>query len=112
MPSYYDIKQKELKTTKDFSEKKFNRYVKAHRILRALYSELFFWSVSLVPLIICAFLIGGSVEVFAFFFFVHFLFWYFKGQRMFYEDCRNDIEELDVTIEVLLDIKKEKYING
>lgn len=112
MPNYYQIREKELETTKDFSLKKFNRYLKAHKILRSLYTELFFWSVSLIPIIVFPIFMDGGVGTFALFFFVHFLFWYFKGQRMYYTDCKNDIEELDVTIEVLLDIKKEKYING
>ena len=43
---------------------------------------------------------------------VHFLFWEFKGEKMYHKDCYKDIEELELTIQVLEDIKKEKFING
>ena len=51
MINYHSIKAKELETTKLYSAKKFRRYVKAHKILLACYSELFFWGISWIPFI-------------------------------------------------------------
>lgn len=112
MANYHSIRQKELETTQDYSEKKFNRYIKSHKILKSLYSELFFWSISLLPMIVFPIFMGGDIGTFGFFFFVHFLFWYFKGQKIYHKDCDGDIEILELTIEVLEDIKKEKFKNG
>ena len=80
MDKYHSIKEKELETTKDYSEERFNRYLRSHRILRKLYSELFFWSISILPFIIVSvFLLQDS---YLFFLIVHFLFWYFKGEKI------------------------------
>jgi len=104
--NYHTIKEKELETTKNYSDKRFNRYLRFHKILRGLYSELFFWSISLVPFIIVSvFLLQDS---YLFFLIVHFLFWKFKGEKMYHKDCDKDIEELELTIEVLKDIQKER----
>ena len=110
MDKYHSIREGELETTKDYCEKRFNRYIKFHKILRKLYSELFFWSISTLPfLIVSVFILNGA---YLFFLIVHFLFWKFKGEKMYHKDCDKDIEELELTIEVLEDIKKEKFENG
>jgi archaellum biogenesis protein FlaJ (TadC family) len=106
MKNYHDIKEKEFWVTKDYSEERFNRYLRFHKNLKGLYSELFFWSISIVPFIIVSvFLLQES---YLFFLIVHFLFWKFKGQKMYHKACDKDIEELELTIQVLEDIQKER----
>lgn len=105
--NYHDIKQKELETTKDYSEKRLKRYIKLHKILLSLYSKLFFWSISFIAMMIYP-IIFGETDLYLLFIFVHFLFWYFKGEKMYHNDCDKDIEELELTILVLEDIKKER----
>jgi hypothetical protein len=46
--NYHDVKNQELKNTKDFSDKKLERYIKAHKVLLNLSSEFFFWFLSFV----------------------------------------------------------------
>jgi len=48
-------------------------------------------------------------EAYLFFLFIHFLFWKFLGEKMYHKQCDKDIEGLDITIEVLEDIRKEKF---
>lgn len=105
--NYHDIKQKELETTKDYSEKKFKRYIKLHRILLSLYSEMFFWSLSLIVMMLFP-IILGQTNLCLLFLFGHLLFWKLKGEKMYHKDCDKDIEELELTILVLEDIKKER----
>ena len=105
--NYHSIKEKELETTKDYSEERFNRYLRFHKILKGLYSELFFWSVSIIPFFIMVVFI--LKEAYLFFLFIHFLFWKFLGEKMYHKQCDKDIEELELTILVLEDIKKEKF---
>jgi hypothetical protein len=105
--NYHDIKRKELETTKDYSDKKFRIYVKSHKILLSLYSKLFFWVVSIIPMMLIPILFGNS-DLLLLFLFVHFLFWYFKGDKMYHKECDKEIEELILTIQVLEDIQKER----
>ena len=108
MSKYHQIKEKELETTKDYSNKKLDRYIRFHRILRGIYSEWFFWSISIMPFMIYPLLIDNTIGMWIFFTFSHMLFWYFKGEKMYHKDCDSDIEELELTIEVLEDIQKER----
>jgi hypothetical protein len=109
MDKYHTIREEELETTKYYSESKFNAYIRFHRILRKLYSKFFFWSVSIIPFFIMV--VFFLKEAYLFFLFIHFIFWKFFGEKMYHKQCDKDIEGLDITIEVLEDIKKEKF-NG
>ena len=106
---YHNIKEKELETTKDYSDKKLRRYIKVHKILLSLYSKLFFWSISFIVMMIFP-IIFGQTDLYLLFIFVHFLFWYFKGEKMYHKDCDKDVEDLRLTIEVLEDIQKERKL--
>lgn len=104
--NYYEIRQKELEITKDYSEEKFKRYIKFNKVFKALNSEIFMWSVSTIPFIVAIFFIK---DFYLFFLFCHFLFWKIKGKKVYHRDCDKEVEELELTIEVLNDIYKEKF---
>lgn len=108
MEDYQKIREIELERTKDYSNRKFNWYLRAHKLLRFLYSELFFWSISLLPMIIFPILLGGDLKMYILFFFAHFLFWFIKGERMYHKDCDEDVELIDITIKVLQELKRER----
>jgi hypothetical protein len=107
MPNYHEIKEKELETTKDYSDKKLRRYIKLHKILLSLYSKLFFWIISFIPMMLFP-ILAGEIDLLLLFLFAHFLFWYFKGDKMYHKECDKDIEDLRLTIEVLEDIQKDR----
>lgn len=109
MSNYYRIKEQELKTTESFSKSKFDWYLRAHVALRYLFSELTFWTVSLLAMMIFPIFIGGDLNVYFLFFFCHFLFWLVYGQHQYHRDCDKDVEEIELTIQVLKDIRKEKF---
>lgn len=109
MANYYQIREMELKRTENYSEKQFNRYLKFYKIFLGLYSEWFFWSISTLPFIFWPLLMGNSVGMYAFMLFCHMIYWTFLGKRLYHKECDKEVEEIILAIEVLNDIKKEKY---
>ena len=108
MKNYHDIKEEESEKTKKYSDKSLNRYIKFHKVLRGLYSELFFWIISLIPFAIFPLLIGPTLTIYTIYLIVHFFFWSLWGKRKYHEMCDKDIEEINLTIQVLEDIQKER----
>jgi hypothetical protein len=110
MINYHSIKAKELETTKLYSAKKFRRYVKAHKILLACYSELFFWGISWIPFIAFPLIFGIPQEFYLFYLILHFAMWELFLKKEYHKECDNDIYELKLAIEVLEDIEKERIM--
>jgi hypothetical protein len=108
MLNYHEIKEEESEKTKNYSDKSLNRYIKGYKFLRGLYSELFFWIISLIPFFIFPLLIGPTLNVYLIYLVIHFFFWSLWRKKKYHEMCDKDIEELNLTIEVLEDIQKER----
>jgi len=108
MKNYNDIKEEELEKTKKYSDKILNRYIKYHKFLRGLYSELFFWIISLIPFAIFPLLIGPTLTIYTIYLVVHFFFWSLWGKKKYHEMCDEDIEEINLVIQVLEVIQKER----
>ena len=105
--NYHDIKQNELKTTENYSDRKFKNYLRVHYILLSLFSNLFFWAISFIPFVILP-IFTGQTNLYGLFLFAHLLFWKIYAEKKYHELCDKDREELELTIEVLEDIKKER----
>lgn len=110
MKSYNEIKEKELETTKNYSDKSLGRYIKALKLIRVLYSEFSFWLISLIPFAIWPIIIGPTANIWLIYTVVHFFFWFLWGKKKCHEMCDDDVEELNLTIEVLKEIRCERYI--
>jgi hypothetical protein len=108
MKNYHELKEKELEKTKNYSDKSLGRYTKALKFIRGLYSELFFWIISLIPFAIFPLLIGPTLTIYSIYLVVHFFFWSLWGKKKYHEMCDKDVEELNLVIQVLEDIKKER----
>lgn len=104
MITYYEIREKELTLTASYSERKFNSYVNLHKLLLKLYSEKFFWSLSAIPFILSSYFTGWYLL----FLIGHFFFWILKEQKDYLKLCEADIHELELTILVLEDLRKER----
>jgi len=114
MKDYDKIREEELLTTKDFSDKKLNRYIRLCRFVKCAYNEKLFWIVSVIPLFVIPFLfhISGALPltpiIALIFVATHFLYWHFSGKK----DVRKMIEEImpeiDTTIKVLEEIREER----
>ena len=109
MKNYHNIKEEESEKTKKYSDKILNRYIKYHKVLRGLYSELFFCIISLIPFAIFPLLIGPSLNIYFIYLIIHLFFWSLWGKKKYHKMCDDDVEELNLTIEVLEDIQKERH---
>lgn len=107
MMNYHDIKKNEVKTTEKYSDRKFRAYLKTHYVLRTLYSEFVFWGFSFAPFFIIP-LITGQTNLYGLFLASHLLFWKLYAEKKYHEMCDKEIEVLELTIEVLEDIQKER----
>ncbi len=106
--NYHQIKKKELETTKDYSNKKLNRYIRSHKILMSLSSELFFWSISFLVFMIFPYFLGNTIDMFLFFLISHLLYWRLYGVYWYKKEMTSLTDELILTIKVLDEIKKER----
>lgn len=114
MKDYDEIKEEELITTKNYSDKKLNRYISMCKFVKWAYNEKLFWVVSVIPLfaipLLFHFLGVLPITPITALIFVatHFLYWHFSGRK----DVRKMIEEImpeiDMTIKVLEEIKEER----
>ena len=114
MKNYNEIKNEELIVTKHYSDKKLDRYIWNCKFLRKLFSETFFWIISCIPFIIIPgiFILIGFLEldIITVFLFTlsHLLFWLLKGKKEAIKVISETLPELELTIEVLEDIRKER----
>jgi|688.fasta_scaffold466184_2 hypothetical protein len=115
MKTYQEVKNDELIVTRYYSKRKLDRYIWFCKVLRKLFSETFFWIVSFIP-----FLAIPSVFIYLGFFklnimtvsmftVLHFLYWFLKGRKEAIKLIDENLPELDLSIEVLQDIRKERH---
>ena len=108
MPNYNQIKEKELQNTKDFSNKKLSMYINAHRVILFFYSQFFCWIFSmsaflLVPLFLSNNLFGYLVTII-----FHLFSWEIYLKPYIIENTSDDVDEVNITIEVLKEIQSER----
>ena len=114
MKNYNEIKNEELIVTKHYSDKKLDKYIWNCKFLRKLFGENFFWIVSFIPFIIIPgiFILIGFLELdiitILLFIITHLIFWLLKGKKEAIKIISETLPELELTIEVLEDIKKER----
>lgn len=114
MKNYNEIKNEELIVTKNYSDKKLDRYIWNCKFLRKLFSENFFWIISCIPFIIIPgiFILVGffKLDIITVFLFTiaHLLFWLLRGKKDAIKIISETLPELELTIEVLEDIRKER----
>jgi hypothetical protein len=108
MSNYYKIKEKELKTIKDYSDKKLKRYIKSHKIILNISSEFFFWFLSFVVFMLYPIFLDNTIGMYLFFLISHLFYWRWLGLKWYKREMTSLVEELELTIEVLEDIQKER----
>lgn len=114
MKNYQEIKEDELIVTKEYSTKDLNRYIWFCKILRKMYSESFFWAISLFPFFIIPGIFiylgffGLDIMTVSLFILTHFIYWHLSGRKEVIRIIDETVPELDLTIEVLEDIRKER----
>jgi|LauGreDrversion4_2_1035121.scaffolds.fasta_scaffold1793511_1 hypothetical protein len=108
MKSYNEIKEEELEKTKNYSDKKLKGYIKSHRILKSISSEFSFWLISFVVFMLFALIFENTVGMYLLFLVSHLLYWRWIGIKWFKREMTELNEELELAIEVLEDIQKER----
>jgi len=114
MKNYNEIKNEELIVTKHYSDKKLDRYIWNCMFIRKYLNENFFWIISCIPFIIIPgiFILIGFLELdiitILLFIITHLIFWLLKGKKEAIKIISETLPELELTIEVLEDIKKER----
>jgi thiosulfate reductase cytochrome b subunit len=118
MKSYQEIKEEELIITENYSNKKLDRYIWLSKTLRKFFNENFLWSISIIPyavipsiFVYLGFFKWEPVTIFLFVL-VHFLYWTIKGKKDTRKFIEENLPELDISIEVLEDIRKERNKYG
>jgi hypothetical protein len=114
MKNREEIKEEEMLVTKDFSDKKLNRYILLCKFLKYIFNEKLFWTISIIPLFLIPFLfhISGVLPITPMialvFVLVHFLYWHLRGRKDVKIMIDDTIPELNIVIEVLEEIKDER----
>ena len=114
MKSYQEVKNDELIVTKHYSKRKLDRYIWFCMFIRKYLNENFFWIISCIPFIIIPgiFILIGFIELdiitILLFIITHLIFWLLKGKKEAIKIISETLPELELTIEVLEDIKKER----
>ena len=117
MKDYDEIREEELIGTKDYSDKKLNRYIRLCRFVKYAYSEKLFWIVSVIPLFVIPFLfhILGVLPltpiIALIFVATHFLYWRFSGRKDVRKMIDDIMPEIDMTIKALEEIREERNGN-
>ena len=112
MKSYEEIKKEELLLTKNYSDKKLNRYIKVCKILKWFLNEKFLWILSIIPFSIIPgfFTLLGVFSLNTFtiliFLFGHLIYWNILGSKEANKLIDDSVPELELGIKVLEDIKE------
>ena len=112
--NYHEIKEKELIATENFTSKQLNRYIWFCKFIGKMLTENFFWLISAIPFIIfpSVFIWLGffNLDVTTVFLFtaIHFLYWVIKAKKEALKIIDETLPELEILIEVLEDIRKER----
>jgi len=112
MLDYNKLKAEETITTQNFSQKKFNHYVLQHKIMLRCCSPYFMWVLTMAIFLAYPFILYNSASMYAFFIFCHFIFWKFWGEKAHKKDFSDLVLEVEMVLEILEELKKEKFPNS
>jgi len=110
MKTYYEIK-KEWED-KNYSISELKRSIIFFSIIKILFTELFFFLISTIPFLIGFFIItsffGFITQVSLFYLIIHIIFYQLYVKRIYLKDVKNELDECEMIIKVLKEIKKSK----
>lgn len=112
MKNYEEIKEEESEFTKDYSDKRLNKYIRLCRFIRTMYDERLFWIVSLIPLFVIPAifhylgLLPITPLIALVFIASHFLFWQLKGKKEVKIMIDDIMPEINMTIKALEEIRE------
>ncbi len=106
--NYHKIKELESKTTQNYSDSKLSVYISLHKVLLFFTSNVFFWSFSMAAFLIVPFFINNTLIAYLITLLFHLCSWEFYLKEYSQNLTSKEKYELELTIQVLNDIKKER----
>jgi hypothetical protein len=109
MKTYSEIKQEEIKRTEKYTKSDFDKSIKLLKIVKTFFSEGVFFVISLIPFLIGIFILK-AVFLFTIILLLAHLIFYKKFVKGIYEErIEPDKKSIENVIQVLKDLKSEKY---
>ena len=112
MKSYEEIKKEELEGTSKYTDRQFNLYFKFFKGLRLIFTEGFFWFLSILTFLgiwsIFHWLGFFPIDFLTITMFVvsHFIYWILKGKKSTKELIDDVVPELELILKALGEIKE------
>jgi hypothetical protein len=114
MKTYDEIKKEEIETTKGFSDKKLDRYIRLYKVLDKIFDMRVLWAISAliflaIPLTVhfLGIVSFGPVEALVITI-AHYLYWRYKGEKETQKLLDDTVPELEMVIEALYEIREER----
>jgi hypothetical protein len=114
MKTYEEIKKEEIETTKGYSEKKLDRYIRIYKVLDKILDMRVLWTISAliflaIPLTVH--LLGivsfGPIEALVITI-AHYFYWRYKGEKETRKLLDDTVPELELTLQALHEIKEDR----
>ena len=114
MKTYEEIKKEELETTKGYSDKRLDRYIRLYKVLDSILDMRVLWTISAliflaIPLTVhlSGILSFGPVEALVITI-AHYFYWRYKGEKETKKLLDDIVPELEMTLQALHEIKEER----
>lgn len=114
MKTYEEIKKEELETTKGYSDKKLDRYIRLYKALDKIFDIRVLWAISAliflaIPLTVhfLGIVSFGPVEALIITI-AHYFYWRYKGEKETKKLLDDTVPELEMTLQALHEIKEER----
>ena len=114
MKTYEEIKKEEIETTKEYSDKKLNRYIRLYKVLDKILDMRVLWTISAliflaIPLTVhlSGIVSFGPVEALIITI-AHYFYWRYKGEKETKKLLDDTVPELEMTLQALHEIKEER----
>jgi len=114
MKTYDEIKKEETETTKGFSDKKLDRYIRLYKVLDKIFDMRVLWTISAliflaIPMTVhlSGIVSFGPVEALIITI-AHYFYWRYKGEKETKKLLDDTVPELEMTLQALHEIKEER----
>ena len=114
MKTYEEIKKEELETTKGYSDKRLDRYIRLYKVLDKILDVRVLWTISAlvflaIPLTVHLSGIASFGPVEALIITIaHYFYWRYKGEKETKKLLDDTVPELEMTLQALHEIKEER----
>ena len=109
MKNYNEIMQEEIKRTENYTKSDFDKSIKLLKIVKPLFSEATFFLISMIPFLIGVFILKSAFTFAMLLLLAHFIFYKKYAKGIYDKQIAPDKKSIECVIQVLKDLKSEKY---